>query len=123
MKSTFEIEIDPDDPKLRMIHQEGIENFAENLGGEISTSCRASDVEWEVDGERKGWTVRSAFRKELALRWKESKKVTTGAYMASLDIAVSEVGELVFFPTREEAIQEEIKNFWELLAPSRRGMK
>lgn len=123
MKSAFEIEISPDDPKLRMIHQEGIETFAEHLGGEISTSCRASNVEWEEVGERKGWTVRSAFKNELALRWMDAKKVTTGVHIHPLVIVVSEEGDLVVFPTREEAIEEEIKHFWELLAPSREANK
>lgn len=117
MKDQVELKISPDG-KIEVMYQDGIEEFAEELGGEIRTSCRASNVEWEEIGEKKGWTVRSAYDTELAIRWryqipKESQKIE----FVPSDWGISKQGQLVFFPTREEALKEEVKFFWELLAP------
>lgn len=103
MKNTFELEIGSDG-SIRTIYQDGIEAFAEDLGADVSTVCRASHVEFEeVDG-RKGWTVRSAKDPEVALRvddwcrWKPKRE-----------------GTIVVFQTREEALEEEVKFFWQLM--------
>lgn len=107
MKDSFEIKIDTDGI-IRTVHQEGIESFAKEIGGEISTSCRASDVEWEDFGSnKKGWTVRSAYNNKLALRHSADKEVLCNE---------NEELSVVVFETREEAIKWELKFFWELLA-------
>lgn len=115
MKDKIELEID-EDGTIRTIHQEGIENFAAEMGGEISTSCRASNVEWEESNGNKGWTVRSAYDNDLAIRWKYDIN-SPEVRFAPLDFCVSKTGDIAVFPTREEAIVWELKFFWELLAP------
>ena len=115
MKDNIELEID-EDGTIRTIHQEGIEAFAEQMGGEISTSCRASNVEWEEAPNGKGWTVRSAYDNDLAIRWK-FKNDFEKVQFVPLDFCVSKDGEIAVFHTREEAIVWALKFFWELLAP------
>lgn len=112
MKKDVEIQID-EDGTIRTVHQEGIEEFAEALGGEISTSCRASNVEWEDFGnDEKGWTVRSAYDPSLALRGFIGENFI-GRIICSRD----EKYDIHVFNTREKAIEWELKFFWELLAP------
>lgn len=121
MKDNFEIEI-REDGTIRMMYQDGVERMAEEMGGTITTSCRASDVEWEEVGPNKGWTVRSAYDKELAIRWTHS--FTPGGMrpeFVPLNFACSKEGDIVVFPTREEALKEEVKHFWALLAPKHEG--
>jgi hypothetical protein len=112
MKDKFEFEISPDGV-IRTMYQEGIEKLAEDMGADIKTSCRASDVEWEDDGIHKGWTVRSAYDRDLAVRWQNYGNM-------GFEADVSIYGELLFFPTREEALAEEVKHFWKLLEPQRK---
>ena len=112
MKDNVELEIAPDGT-IRAMYQDGIERFAEEMGGEISTSCRASDVEWEEAEGKKGWTVRSAYNKHLALRYVTNDGIR--------EIICGRIGELVVFQTREDALKEEVRFFWELLAPKREG--
>lgn len=121
MKDNFEIEI-REDGTIRMMYQDGVEKMAEEMGGTITTSCRASDVEWEEVGPDKGWTVRSAYDKELALRWAHSfgpdgKKLP----FSSINLVCSKDGDIVVFTTREAALAEEVKHFWALLAPKHEG--
>ena len=112
MKDAFEVKIGPDGT-IQMMYQDDIEQFAEDLGGDISTSCRASNVEWEESQGKEGWTVRSAFDRELAIRYVETDGIR--------EMICSRVGELVFFITRRRALELEVKFFWELLAPQREG--
>lgn len=112
MKDTFEVKIGSDGT-IQMMYQDGIEVFAEDLGGGISTSCRASNVEWEETEGKKGWTVRSAYDQDLALRFVETDGIR--------ELICSCYGELAFFQTREAALEKEVKFFWELLAPKREG--
>lgn len=112
MKDNVELSIGPDGT-LRTMYQDGVEKFAEEMGGEITTSCRASDVEWEDDGTQKGWTVRSAYDKDLAIRSKESGAI--------IGFKCAREGNLHFFKTREDALKVEVTFFWELLAPKTEG--
>ncbi len=126
MKDIFEIEI-REDGTIRMMYQDGVEKMAEEMGGTITTSCRASDVEWEEVGSEKGWTVRSAYDKELAVRWIHNfgsvgmrPKINECRDERS-NFACSKEGDIAVFSTREEALKEEVKHFWALLAPKREG--
>lgn len=103
MKDSFELKVGPDGT-IETIYQDGIEDFAKEMGAEVSTVCRASEVEWEEIGEQKGWTVRSAKDPHLALR--EFPDEIQCNRNSQLPMAV--------FPTREEALKWEIQFFWEL---------
>ena len=117
MKDEFELKIGPDGT-IETIYQEGIEKFAEEMGAEVSTVCRASDVEWEVDAEpllhSKGWSVRSVANPKKALRWKMGLQVIHDEANYFLVCSADENLRIILFQTREEAIQQEIKHFWEL---------
>lgn len=102
MKDEFEVEIS--DGKIRTIYQEGIEEFAEQIGASVSSVCRLSHVEWEKIGDSGGWTVRSAHDPDLALRRQEDGTVQ-----------VSVMGEIEKFHKREEALAEESRFVWALL--------
>lgn len=65
---------------------------------------RASLVEFEDVGGRRGWTVRSAKDPTLALR------VDFGGQWAA-----SRSGDIVTFHSRNTAVEEERKFFWDLL--------
>jgi len=113
VKKEVELQID-EDGTIRTVHQEGIEEFAESLGGEISTSCRASNVEWEEFPDEKGWTVRSAYDPSLALR----QSITIEeSILGRIICSREEKYDIHVFKTREKAIEWELKFFWELLAP------
>lgn len=101
MKNEFDLKITPDGT-IETIYQDGLEDLAKEMGGEVAQVCRASNVEWEEIGTRKGWSVRSAKRPDFALR---------RLYDA---IEPGLVGNIVLFETREEALTEELKFFWEL---------
>lgn len=88
--------------EARAVYKDELRDVMEELGP--VRVARASLVEWEdVDG-RSGWTVRAAHDPELALRvvdwcrWEPRRE-----------------GSLVTFQTREEALREELKFFWQLL--------
>lgn len=124
MKDKIELEID-EDGTIRTIHQEGIEDFADAMGGEISTSCRASNVEWEefsTNPDDRGWTVRSAYDNELAARElliAPHLKFGEGEIVCSRDRKL----EIHCFRTREAAIEWELKHFWQLLEPRKDAVK
>lgn len=108
MKDTFDLKINADGT-IETIYQDGIETFADEIGGPVSVVCRASEVEWEEsveDGTKKGWTVRSSKDHTLAIRSRESGNI--------IGFNCSRSGSLHFFRTREEALQVEITFFWEL---------
>lgn len=95
MKS-LELRVEPDG-KLVGIYDDDLLTVGDRL-----KVRRASIVEW--DSERGGWTVLSAKDHTLAIRavdwcrWAPARE-----------------GTIIAFATREEALQEERKFFWELL--------
>jgi hypothetical protein len=110
VKDSFELKIGPDGT-IETIYQDGIEQFAEEMGADVSTVCRASEVEWEVveypDHTEKGWSVRSA---------KNGLKALRVQYGTQCRIVCSDDTNLAIalFTSREAAIEQEIKHFWEL---------
>lgn len=110
MKNEVELKIGPTGT-IEAIYQDGIEQFAEEMGAEMATVCRASEVEWEVveypDHTEKGWSVRSAKNKLKALRVE---------YGTQCRIVCSDDANLniALFTSREAAIEREIQHFWEL---------
>lgn len=102
MKDKFELRIGPGGI-VESIYQDGL---VEALDAKTKTVERASNVEWETDGKDMGWTVRSAALPHLALRH------THGVIIAS-DCPQYDV---VFFSTRERALEEEVAYFWLLYA-------
>lgn len=124
MKDSFELKVGPDGT-METIYQDGIEGFAESIGAEVSTVCRASDVEWEDWKEyspvnarfpaSKGWSVRSVANPLMALRVRSDFNLGIGErYIDHIVCSTNEYLAVMLFPTREEAIEQEIKHFWEL---------
>jgi hypothetical protein len=122
MKDSFELKVGPDGT-IETIYQDGIEQFAEEMGAEVSTICRASNVEWEEVPTplnarfpaTKGWSVRSVKNDEKALRMESSLNAGIGdRYIDTIVCSDNKHLAIALFPTREEAIQHEIKHFWEL---------
>jgi hypothetical protein len=110
MKEQLKFRIGPGG-KIETIYKDGIEDFAEKVGADVSTVCRASHVEWEESQYAKGWTVRSAKNPKLAL----CDEFGT--------VKVAEPGQhchLMFFKTREEALRYEVKFFWELIGKGKK---
>lgn len=109
MKDKVELKISSDGT-IETIYQDGIEDFAKDVGGEIAQVCRLSNVEWEEIDGRKGWSVRAAHDTEIALRaqdwcrWEPSK-----------------TGTIILFPTRDEALAEEAKFVWGLMPPKEKS--
>src|SRR5579863_3253262 len=110
MKDNFELKIDADGT-IQTIYQDGIEEFAQAIGADLTRSCRASNVEWEEIGDRKGWTVRSAHDSELAIRSGEplTEEARNHPYEFKDPHVVSrnDLRSIVVFQTREEALAEE----------------
>lgn len=100
MKDEFKLVIE-NDGTVGGVYQDGL---AEALDAEEVRVCRASNVEWEEIDGRAGWTVRAARDSEIALRTTDWCRW-----------APSREGTIVTFKTREEALAEEVKFFWDLL--------
>lgn len=123
MKDTFELKVGPDGT-IETIYQEGIEAFASEMGAEVATVCRASDVEWEEVAvplnarfpATKGWSVRSVKNPQKALRLKSDFNggFTSDRYIDSLVCSDDANLAIALFDTREAAIKQEIIHFWEL---------
>jgi len=111
MKDEFELEIGPGGV-IRTIYQDGIEDFAKEIGADITRVCRLSNVEWEYEsttGRAKGgWTVRAAHDPRYALRL----SIKDG-------IVVSTEGTLCVFDTRDDALRAEADHIWLLLPPKK----
>lgn len=117
MKDNFELKIDADGT-IQTIYQEGIEEFAKDLGADLTRSCRASNVEWEEIGDHKGWTVRAAHDSELAIRSGKQLIYEEHPYEFSENVvSKNDLRSIIVFQTREEALAEEVKFFWQLLPP------
>lgn len=123
MKDTFELEIGPDGT-IKTIYQDGIEEFAQELGAEVSTVCRASNVEWEEASEplnkrfpaTKGWSVRSARNGLVALRHQSDFNPGIGErYIDSVVCSDNVNLAIILFQTREDALTYEEKFFWQLM--------
>lgn len=103
MKEHFQIEISPEG-KVKCIYQEGIEEFARAMGGDITQVGRASHIEWENGS----WVVRSAKNPDFAIRVLEETET-------SLKMHVSNEGKMVTFNSKAEALYWEEELFWALL--------
>ena len=101
----LELEVGPDGV-IRTIYDDSLNKFAEDIGGEISTVCRLSNVEWEEIDGHKGWTVRAAHDRELALRYNPYPEVGAGRE-----------GRLIVFESRENALKWEHVFAPDLLPP------
>jgi hypothetical protein len=100
MKDEVELEIGPDGV-IRTIYQDGIEDFAKDIGADVTSVCRLTNVEWEEkDGER-GWSVRAAHNPSFAIR-----NDPNGIYHLSLDSEHA----VILYDTREKALKAE--NFY-----------
>ncbi len=113
------------DGVIRTIYSDELPELAEKIGGEISTVCRASNVEWEKvevpaserNPQLAGWSVRAAHDPQLALRVKTVKNITTMTEKDVVTCSRDESLPIMLFSTREGAIREEVENFFNLLPP------
>lgn len=123
MKDEFELKVGPDGT-IETIYQDGIEAFAKDMGADVANVCRASDVEWEeIEAPlnarfpaTKGWSVRSVKNRLKALRMRShfNPGFTDERYFDELVCSDDENLAIALFDTREAAITQEIKHFWEL---------
>lgn len=115
-----------EDGTIRTIYKDELIDFAEKIGGDMTTVCRASNVEWEKVEKPlnarfpdiKGWSVRAAHDPELALRVESSVNGGIGdRYVDTLVCSRNPNLAIMLFSTREIALQAEVKFFHQLLPP------
>lgn len=104
MDDTIELEFLPDG-RMRTVYKDDRHDLYKALG-KVSVH-RASNVEWEKGPSEEGWTVRAAHDPNLAIR----AIIKDGAYRR----VVSRTGDLLYYLTREAALEVELMHFWELL--------
>lgn len=119
-KVTVEIGLDG---TIRMVYSDDLWAFAEKIGGDMTATCRASNVEWEENyllHNRKikisGWVIRAAHDPSLAIRMKEYDNAVSDEVECSRDAGK----ELAVYEERKTAIAVELKFFHELLPPPKK---
>lgn len=103
----IELEVTPTG-RIRTIYKDGRQELLQSLASHWRIK-RASNVEWEEGREYTGWTVRSAHDQTLAIR----AIIKDGRFSR----VVSREGELLYFVSREAALEAELDHFWKLLPP------
>lgn len=109
------------DGTVTMIYSDDVRGLAEKMGADIQKVQRASNVEWEEiprregGGVDQGWTVRAAHDPTLALRifWSGMCGVRAPAIVCSRE----RQHPVAVFVSREAALKQEVKFFYELLPP------
>ena len=109
MKQEFEVRILPGGV-VQTIYQDGIEAFASELGAEVSSISRASNVEW--DKLLEGWTVKAAHDPRIAICYAVEGRCTT---YSRFQVADTCNRTIAVFDTRDEALKQEVEFFWQLL--------
>jgi hypothetical protein len=104
MKDEFELEILPDGT-IRTMYQDGIEDFAKEIGAEVSSVCRLTQVEWEEGVTEKGWTVRSEHDPRFCIRWVFDAQGERTIFKPMRLKFVNK--DVVFFDTRDAALWAE----------------
>jgi hypothetical protein len=110
MKDTFDIIINKDG-SIDAVYQDGL---ADALGAEETRICRVSNVEWEENDGKKGWTVRSAHSPSYCY-------LRRSAIDGYIEVTTNGHGHPAMFKTREDALEWEVKFFWELSAVMRKA--
>ncbi len=99
MKRTIQVQISGNN--ITSIYDDVILKLLPKIGGKIKKVKRLSHVEYENGG----WTVRSAAnRSQLALRLHDGR------------VVVSRRGKIKIFKTRKEALKNEVRMVWKLIA-------
>jgi hypothetical protein len=90
-------------------------SLLEEAGISVKRVERASNIEWESQG----WTVRAAHDRELAVRWEPPREPPEGVEESRLGRVptrcVSKEGPIIYFKTREGALEVEKQLFWQLI--------
>lgn len=111
----IEFEVSPSGT-VRGIYKDELKETYEAIGP--LNVKRASNVEWEnyvvpsTGQQYQGWTVRAAHAPTYCF-------LRRSPMDGSIEVTVNGGGPPAFFPTREEALAEEVKHFWELLPPQK----
>lgn len=97
--------------KAVSVYKDELQTFFKEMG-KVGVK-RASDVEWESiysNGKSyEGWTVRSHHAPEYCYL----RQAPDGS---GIEVTKNGHGLPAFFKTREEALAEEVKHFWDLLS-------
>jgi hypothetical protein len=102
MESDFDVLIGPGGT-IEMLYQEGIEEFAAEIGADIAKIQRLTNVEW--DEKVKGWVVRAAHNPFFALRY----VIKDGSARVEPRMEINAEREIAVFTTRDAAIEAEKK--------------
>lgn len=96
---------------IRTVYRDGIEKFAEDIGADVRTVCRAAHVEWETIDGLSGWTIRAAHDPSLHIRDVGSSEPEL---ICTRDTSY---GRVALFTKRETAMHYEQYFFFKLLPP------
>jgi hypothetical protein len=88
-------------------YDDDLVDLVKDMGAKLTKVRRASNIEFETIGELSGWSVRATHDPELAIRLLPSL----------LGWELSRSGNILLFETREEALAEEMRFFWQLIPP------
>lgn len=111
---------------IRTIYKDELNKIAEDMKADITTVCRASEVEWEVVEKplnarfpmTQGWSIRAAHRPQLAIRWSSSLNAGVGErYVDELLCSDNKELAIALFESRENALKWEVHFFDSLLPP------
>lgn len=105
----LKLEFGPDGV-IRTMYKDGLEEVAKIIDAEMTTTCRAANVEWEDHGVVEGWVIRAVHNPKLAVR-------DVGSSEPIFVVSDDEDLQLAFFVKRETAIEVERSNFFKLLPP------
>lgn len=95
---------------IKTMYDSEIEKFVDSIAGSIQNIERASEITWHRrNNEKSGWVVfTSKKRSFMALR--DLPDGTSGP-------STNTEFRVTLFPTKEHALSEEIKFFWQLTDP------
>jgi hypothetical protein len=123
MKDTITLVVKPGG-NIETIYQDGIEEFAKEMGATVSSICRLSNVEWEKVEKplnarfpaTEGWSVRSAKNPNLALRHESSLNAGIGErYIDSVVCSDNLHLAIILFSNRKDALELEEKFYQQLM--------
>ncbi len=112
---TFDVDVDG---IIRTIYDDSLTKMVPDMSGEMVMVCRLSNVEWEESQNAKGWSVRAAHHKDLAIRIQRLPDPNIrGKYTNTLVCSDDTNLEIYLFAERDKAIETEKKFYSQFLPP------